>query len=276
MREAVRSIENLLCRLEFELILVDDGSPNTIDPTSLGAPELLNVEYIRHERNRGAAAARNTGIANAKGKYIAFLDSDDRIIPEVLEKRLALAESDEGYDTTIWGCGWHDTDKDAQWKRTRFPRSAEEVADFFAGCWFSPGSCVLIRRSLLSRTGIQFDEELRRLEDFDFFCRLAMAAPIRLKVLDEVGAKIATGSPRSASDVFRAADRISAKLREEHRAGRLRADLLRKARAYLSYEIAKYRFQERQYGAGAVALAHSLMLAPRLKSYPGPGWRASP
>ena len=57
---------------ELEIIIIDDGSDRAVE-----IPNQKNLILIRHEQNRGAGAARNSGMMRAKGKYIAFLDSDD-------------------------------------------------------------------------------------------------------------------------------------------------------------------------------------------------------
>jgi glycosyltransferase involved in cell wall biosynthesis len=65
---------------DVEIILVDDGSTESIS--------IDGVRYLRQE-NRGAGAARNLGVAEANGEWIAFLDSDDLFLPDKLEKQLA-------------------------------------------------------------------------------------------------------------------------------------------------------------------------------------------
>ena len=83
---AIRSVLDQTYR-DFELIVVDDGSTdNTVEIVNgFNDPR---IKYIRHDKNRGAAAARNTGIKAARGSYIAFQDSDDEWLPDKLEKQL--------------------------------------------------------------------------------------------------------------------------------------------------------------------------------------------
>src|SRR5688572_11024491 len=70
---------------DFEIIVVDDGST---DPTLERLAELQatgkSFRVVRHERNRGAQAARNSGARAAQGKWLTFLDSDDKLLPESL------------------------------------------------------------------------------------------------------------------------------------------------------------------------------------------------
>ncbi len=66
---------------DFELIVVDDASPEPV-----AVPSDPKLRLVRRDENGGAAAARNTGVANARGRYLAFLDDDDLYTPE----RLAL------------------------------------------------------------------------------------------------------------------------------------------------------------------------------------------
>jgi glycosyltransferase involved in cell wall biosynthesis len=86
-----RSIQSALDQTyrDFEILVVDDGSTDgTLDAVK---PFLQHaqVRYLRHENNKGHQAARNTGLKNASGEYIAFLDSDDTWIPEKIELQLA-------------------------------------------------------------------------------------------------------------------------------------------------------------------------------------------
>ncbi len=95
----------------WELILVDDASPddsakliqNMIDEKSA---ETERIRLIRKEKNEGAAKARNTGIALAQGRYIAFLDADDIWFPDKLEKELAfMKQKHAGFAFTAYEFG---------------------------------------------------------------------------------------------------------------------------------------------------------------------------
>lgn len=82
---------------DYELILVDDcGTDGSMAVAArfAGHPALEGkIRILRHERNRGLSAARNTGTAAAKGKYIYFLDSDDILAPDCLQLLVEKAES---------------------------------------------------------------------------------------------------------------------------------------------------------------------------------------
>lgn len=77
---------------DLEAIVVDDGSKDeTAQKVLAFCNEDSRIRLLRHSTNLGAQAARNTGAKAAKGRWIAFLDSDDRWLPDSLEKRLRLA-----------------------------------------------------------------------------------------------------------------------------------------------------------------------------------------
>jgi glycosyltransferase involved in cell wall biosynthesis len=79
----------------WEIVVVDDGSKDdTAKVVTEYALSDKRIHLIRHEKNRGAQAARNTGIKSAQGEWIAFLDSDDEWLPESLALRMAVAQRD--------------------------------------------------------------------------------------------------------------------------------------------------------------------------------------
>jgi glycosyltransferase involved in cell wall biosynthesis len=92
----VETIESALCQTyqNIEIIVVDDGSPNNLGEL---LDEFIRSDKIRYiyQENQKMAAARNNGIRNAKGEFIAFLDDDDLWEPKKIEKQLALFNSDD-------------------------------------------------------------------------------------------------------------------------------------------------------------------------------------
>ena len=95
IQAALKSIQ-AQSRAEWQTIVVDDGSHDGTPDTVLQlAREDGRISLLRHEYNRGAQAARNTGIQAAKTLWVAFLDSDDQWLPNSLEVRLAAAHKHE-------------------------------------------------------------------------------------------------------------------------------------------------------------------------------------
>lgn len=91
IKECLDSIFSQKCKYDFEVILVDDGS-NNVTKEILKEYEKYNNCKIIHQKNTGIAAARNTGINNAVGQYIMFVDCDDTIECDMLQKLLEEAD----------------------------------------------------------------------------------------------------------------------------------------------------------------------------------------
>ena len=92
-----RCIDSILGQTfrDFELILVDDGSPDNsgaVCDSYAAADERIRVI---HQENRGASAARNRGLSESTGKYVAFVDSDDYVAGEFLERLFRAAENSD-------------------------------------------------------------------------------------------------------------------------------------------------------------------------------------
>jgi glycosyltransferase involved in cell wall biosynthesis len=106
IERAVRSVLTQTYQ-DFEIIVVDDGSTDNTPQTVAGLiREDRRVRFLRHDINRGAQAARNSGIRAALGNWIAFLDSDDEWLPDSLALRLNRA-ADGGLQVVHSECYVH-------------------------------------------------------------------------------------------------------------------------------------------------------------------------
>ncbi|HEX8639019.1 MAG TPA: glycosyltransferase family 2 protein, partial [Pyrinomonadaceae bacterium] len=79
---------------DFELIVINDGSPDTIELERVLEPYFDKIIYLR-QQNAGAGAARNAGIERARGEFVAFLDADDVWLPEFLGAQLEFLEKND-------------------------------------------------------------------------------------------------------------------------------------------------------------------------------------
>jgi glycosyltransferase involved in cell wall biosynthesis/SAM-dependent methyltransferase len=104
--------------IDFEVILVDDGSTDDYS-TILAQFNDPRVRVVRHDQSRGAQAARNTGIKNAKGKYVAFQDSDDEWYPDKLESQMKVIRDSTDEAVVVHGAMdryMHDRDVKESWE----------------------------------------------------------------------------------------------------------------------------------------------------------------
>ena len=93
IRTCVDSVLNQTFQ-DFEIIIVDDASPdNCYEICRQAYGNNTKVQILRHKQNQGLGSARNTGMQHAIGKYIYFLDSDDLILPNTIEKLYEAAEN---------------------------------------------------------------------------------------------------------------------------------------------------------------------------------------
>src|SRR5689334_17674780 len=89
----VQGIESVLNQsfTNHEILVVNDGSPDTAELEAALAPYAGRIRYFK-QSTRGPSGARNTGIRNAFGKYVAFLDGDDYWTPDHLAKNISILE----------------------------------------------------------------------------------------------------------------------------------------------------------------------------------------
>jgi glycosyltransferase involved in cell wall biosynthesis len=157
---------------DFEVVVVNDGSPDTVELERSLAPYLSRVNYVRQE-NRGAGAARNRGIREARGEFVAFLDGDDVWTAPYLERQLKFIE-ESGYDLAYADALLFGDSPDAG--KTYMQTAPSEGPVTFLS--LIRGECnvitsgVVARRQLVVEAGA-FDESLRNSQDFELWARLA-------------------------------------------------------------------------------------------------------
>jgi len=160
---------------DFEIIVVNDGSPDTAELERVLEPYRARIIYLCQE-NRGLAGARNTGVRAARGKYIAPLDADDIWDPEFLAAQAAILEADPSFDLVyadarIFGDG-PDCGKTVM---ELSPSEGEVTFERLVRRQCSVHVCVtLVRRNALIHAGL-FDESFRMTEDIDMWLRILLS-----------------------------------------------------------------------------------------------------
>jgi len=159
---------------DFELIVVDDGS------TDGTAEEIRKfggrVKLLQHPENRGVSAARNKGILHAKGKYIAFLDSDDLWVKGKLKIQVTFLDENPHYPLCYTDEIWIRRGKRVNPMVKHGKYSGWIFEKCLPLCIISPSSAMM-RKTLFSKVGL-FDEALPVCEDYDFWLRISARFPL--------------------------------------------------------------------------------------------------
>lgn len=157
----------------LEIIVVDDNDPSGEDrrltaDVMAGYANDERIHYIRHDKNKGACQARNTGLDAAKGEYVAFLDDDDLWVDTKLETQVAALNSSDAdicySDMFLEYQGW----------RRYFTCVSDD--DFYLSL-LKQGFGICTSVLLISTTAIRsidgFDSALPSMQDYDLLLRLA-------------------------------------------------------------------------------------------------------
>jgi glycosyltransferase involved in cell wall biosynthesis len=157
---------------DFEVIVINDGSPDSEQMELAIAPYLSRITYLRQE-NRGPSAARNLGIRHARGEWLAFLDSDDAWLPHYLAEQLRFLRSDPALDmvycdATLEG----DTSTAGKTFMQLCPSTGPVTFEsLLVGQTQVITSGTVVRRQKVTAAGL-FDEEIHRSEDHDLWLRI--------------------------------------------------------------------------------------------------------
>lgn len=177
---------------DFEAIVVNDGSPDTLDLEKALEPYMNRIAYIK-QANKRCAGARNTGIAHARGEFLAFLDSDDSWFPRHLELQMKQFDEDPSlglvYANSILVA---DPTRPIDFM-TKCPSDGPATFETIAveRCQI-PIATVVVRKSAILRAG-GFDESLARCDDYDMWLRTAFHGA-KVGYIREVTANTAPGA----------------------------------------------------------------------------------
>jgi glycosyltransferase involved in cell wall biosynthesis len=170
LERAIRSLRAQTFQ-DFEIIVVDDHSTQDI----FSVTKKFGARYLK-TIGKGVSAARNTGIQSSTSEWLAFLDSDDEWLPNKLELQLEHLSHNRN-------CNFVHSNE--LWIRSGLPVTQSPKHQKFGGrifsqctenCLIAPSS-VLVRRSLLNRTGL-FDESFPVCEDFDLWLRITASEDV--------------------------------------------------------------------------------------------------
>jgi glycosyltransferase involved in cell wall biosynthesis len=176
-RLVVEAVDSVLAQsgVDFELIVVDDGSS---DDTALALGARRARLRYHYQSPRGVSAARNAGAGLARGRWLAFLDSDDLWLPGKLAAQVAYhrAHPDVLVSQTeeIWIRDGHRVNPRAYHRKP----AGDIFLPSLDRCLVSP-SAVMLHRDVFTAAG-GFDESLPACEDYDLWLRLAQRGAIGL------------------------------------------------------------------------------------------------
>lgn len=162
----------------IEIIVVSDGSEDGTDAIleSLKT-ECEKIRYISYHPGKGGNFARNTGIKNALGEWVAFLDDDDEWHPDKIEKQIAKAK-ESGAELI---CTAINSVDDATGKKTVFVPDApfDSSREILMRNCIGSTTTVMVKHSKLVECGM-FDENLKAKQDFDLWIRLCQIAKVAI------------------------------------------------------------------------------------------------
>ena len=178
---AIESVKNSTIASKCELIIVNDGSTDNtgavIDDRCRQVKD-LKIKVIK-TNNQGVSKARNTALDAAEGKYIVFLDADDRISPCMLENMAAYSEK-TGADFSFCKQTFDVTKLSKKATIPEITTKSKVISTLLYRSILLGFTNVLYRRSIIEKYSLRFDESLRYGEDLLFLWKYAIRCSIYL------------------------------------------------------------------------------------------------
>ena len=174
LERTILSVQNQTIN-DWELLIIDDGSTDkTREIVENFIKKDKRIKYFYQENSGGPASPKNIGLANATGKYVAFLDSDDEWFPQKLEKQIKIFESSNNKELGIVTCFLYikeDKTEKVISKCNTFYRG--NVTEKLVKSNFPiTSSCIMTKLSILKEAG-NFDNEFKVSDDWDMWLRIS-------------------------------------------------------------------------------------------------------
>ena len=154
----------------FEFILVDDGSTDGSGEILDNYARMFDCIKVIHKENGGVSSARNTGLEIARGKYVNFADSDDKLNPDFMEKCILYFEKNISEILAVTTpMNFFDAKKGGHWTNKKFSKS-EEIVDLLtrSDAIFYGVSASVFRRAIIEKNALKFDIDVKNGEDWLF------------------------------------------------------------------------------------------------------------
>lgn len=166
---------------DYEIIVIDDGSTDKTRDCIEKYGDKISYVY---QANKGPAGAKNTGIRLARGDYLQFLDADDLLLPQKLERQICFLKINPDYEVVYSDyMFFREDDLSQQWSREGYRLSGDILYALIKDLFF-PVHAPLLRSACLKGAGL-FNENLITGEDWDLWLRLACSGA-RFYFLNEV------------------------------------------------------------------------------------------
>ncbi len=175
----------------WEMIIVDDCSTDNTDEVVMPYLADSRIRYLKNEKNSGAAMSRNYALREAKGKWIAFLDSDDIWVPEKLEKQIDFMEKG-GFHFSYTAYAEMDENGLPLNRTVKGPKKVTKTG-MFRYCW--PG-CLTVMYDA-EQVGLIQIEDIKKNNDYAMWLKVCKKASCHF--LDETLAKYRRGRSGSVS-----------------------------------------------------------------------------
>ncbi len=189
----MQTIESVMAQTykNWELIIVDDCSDDNTDEVVKTCLSDARIHYYKTGKNSGAAVSRNTALRMAKGKWIAFLDSDDLWMSEKLEKQISFMKINSYFFSYT---NYEEIDVDGKWTGVRVtgPRKVTKTG-MYNYCW--PG-CLTVMYDA-DQIGLIQIEDIKKNNDYAMWLKVCQKADCYL--LDECLAQYRKGRKGSVS-----------------------------------------------------------------------------
>lgn len=168
----MRAISSVLAQdyESFELLVIDDCVADETREAALSFDD-ERVRYVPQDQNTGVAGARNRGMREAKGEFIAFLDDDDEWRPGKLSRQIELMDS-AGQETGLVYTGMTVIGPDGESRQVLAERGGSLLPEMLARNVVCATSSVVIRKKVIDEVGF-FDETFPAIEDYEYWIRVA-------------------------------------------------------------------------------------------------------